>query len=236
VVTTEREARMVREIWAGARVHVIPNGVDASYFNPGQLSAAANSKDALQPTVAFVGDMSYFPNQEAASFFARSVLPLIRLELSDARFLIVGRNPSRRVRELQQIAGVEVTGSVPDVRPYLAQTHVSVAPFSIAAGIQNKILEAMACGVPVVATTRSAQGLAPEVVAALETAEGADELASKVLRLLKDPQLARRKGMEGMRQVTAGHNWERSLEMLLQLLENPKRREPSRAMVQNSPA
>ena len=230
VVTTGREACLVREIWADAPVHVIPNGVDTAYFNPKQLMAGANASVAPR-TITFVGDMSYFPNEEAASYFARSVLPLIRVQATDARFLIVGRNPSRHVRDLSRIGGVTVTGSVPDVRPYLARTHVSVAPFSIASGIQNKILEALACGVPVVATARAVQGMAPEVAAALDTAENAKELASKVLTLLADPQLARRRGLEGSRLVTEGHNWERSLDSVLQLLNNPKPRELSHAGV-----
>ena len=118
---------------------------------------------ATVPTVIFTGDMSYFPNQEAVIFFAREVLPLIRRSVEGARFLIVGRNPGKKVTGIAEIDGVEVTGFVPDVRTYLAKAHVAVAPFSIAAGIQNKILEAMAYGLPVVATSRTRQGLSPEV-------------------------------------------------------------------------
>ena len=125
--------------------------------------------------------------------------------------------------ELKQIAGVEVTGFVPDVRPYLAQAQVSVAPFSIAAGIPNKLLESMASGLPVVATPRAVQGISADVAGAVETGESAEELASKVVELLRDPQTARRKGLEGRRRVIAEHNWDRSLERLLQLIENPER-------------
>ena len=230
VVTTEREARLVGEICPTSRVHVVPNGVDTDHFSP-----AASSDDA-PPAIAFIGDMSYFPNVEAAIFFASKVFPLIRSKMSDARFLIVGRNPTPGVLELQRINGVEVTGRVPDVRPWLAQAQVSVAPFSISAGIPNKILEAMACGIPVVATSRGVQGLSPEVRNAVETAEGSEEFASRVVDLLKNPALARKKGLEGRARVMAAHNWDQSLGLFLDLLENPKACTARQASVHCSPA
>ena len=216
LVTTEREASLVREISASAEVRVVPNGVDIDFFNPAALPAAMG-----RPTVTFTGDMSYFPNQDAVEFFARKVLPLIRSSVPEVRFLIVGRKPSQNVQRLQDIEGVEVTGFVPDVRTYLAQTHVAVAPFSIAAGIQNKILEAMAFCLPVVATSKTARGLSAGAAAVVETGHTAEELAAKVVCLLRDPELARQKGLEGRRQVAAEYSWDTCLEQLLQLVENP---------------
>lgn len=217
LVSTEREAELLRQISARARVHVIPNGVDTDFFS----GPATPPPGPIPPAAVFVGDMSYFPNEDAAIFFAGKVLPLIRQALPEARFIIVGRNPGRNVRRLQNIEGVQVTGFVPDVRTYLAQAQVSVAPFSIAAGIQNKILEAMAYGLPVVATPRAAQGLSAGVARAVEQGNTAEELASATIRLLRDPQLARRKGMEGRRRVTVDYSWERALDELLLLLEKP---------------
>ena len=216
LVTTEREARLVRQISDTANVHVISNGVDTGYFKPSPIPPVAE-----RPTVAFTGDMSYFPNEEAVAFFAREVLPLIRKTVPDVRFLIVGRNPSRSVQRLRGIDGVEVTGFVPDVRTYLAKTHVAVAPFTIAAGIQNKILEAMAYGLPVVATSRTAGGLSTGVAEVVETGNTGEELAAKVVRLLGDPRFARQKGLEGRRRVSAEYNWEQCLDHLLELVENP---------------
>jgi sugar transferase (PEP-CTERM/EpsH1 system associated) len=233
VVTTDREARLMDDICPGANVHVIPNGVDSAYFAPEPGSPNAHTRNTSSPAVAFVGDMSYFPNEEAASFFANSILPLVRKQVRDARFLIVGRNPTRRVRELQKIAGVEVTGRVPDVRPWLAQAQVSVAPFSISAGIPNKVLEAMSCGVPVVATRRGVQGLSADVAGAVETGDTAEELASKVVDFLRNPSLARRKGLEGRERVVLAHNWERSVDLLLDLLENPERLESGHSCAQS---
>ncbi len=224
VVTTEREARLVRGIWSASHVHVIPNGVDAEHFRP------AAPGDSKSRAIVFVGDMSYFPNVEAAIFFAKKVFPLVRTKVNDARFLIVGRNPAPSVLELQRINGVEVTGRVPDVRHWIAQAQVSAACFSISAGIPNKILEAMACSLPVVATPRGVQGLTRDVRDAVETAESPEALAALVVDLLKNPVIARRKGLEGRARVMAAYNWDRSLGLLLSLLENPQSREPRQAM------
>lgn len=217
IVTTEREAQLAREIPVATCVHVIPNGVNIDYFDP-----AAVPPESGPPTVVFTGDMSYFPNIDAVIYFARKVLPLIRESIADVRFLIVGRNPSQDVKQLQEIAGVEVTGFVPDVRTYLAKAQVAVAPFSIAAGIQNKILEAMAYGVPVVATPHATRGLSPAVAELVDTGTTAEQLAAKVVLLLRDSSFARRTGLESRRRVADHYRWDQALEMLLQLLENPR--------------
>jgi polysaccharide biosynthesis protein PslH len=214
LVTTEREAQLTREICGLANVHVVSIGVDTEYFKPAQPPPPP-------PTVVFTGDMGYFPNAEAVRYFAVEVLPLVRKSLVNVRFLIVGRNPGRNVRKLQNLQGVEVTGFVPDVRPYLAQAHVAVAPFTIAAGIQNKVIEALAYGLPVVATTRAAQGLVPEVASTVAMGGNKEELADHVLRLLRDPDIARRTGAEGRRQVSEHYSWPRSLDRMLELLDNP---------------
>ena len=216
IVTTGREAQLVRGISMDVPVHVIPNGVDTEYFQP-----PAVQPDVGPPAIGFTGDMGYFPNEEAVTYFAQAVLPLIHRSLPRARFLIIGRNPSRKVLKLGERAGVEVTGFVPDVRPYLARIRVSVAPFSIAAGIQNKILEAMAYGLPVVGTSRAVQGLSPLAAEAVETADSPEKMAAAVVRLLEDPQLARSKGMECRRRVTEDYQWDASGDRLLQVLENP---------------
>jgi sugar transferase (PEP-CTERM/EpsH1 system associated) len=221
LVSTEREAQLARQIAPASLVHVLPNGVDTGYFQP-----VPNS--ATEPAVIFTGDMSYFPNEEAAIFFARQVMPLIRRSVAGARFLIVGRNPGRRVQELGALDGVEVTGFVPDVRTWLAKAQVAIAPFTIAAGIQNKILEALSFGLPVVATSRTAQGLSGRVAQGLEIGDTAEEFAAKVVLLLRDPAMARSKGLEGRRLVMEEYRWDAALDRLLQLLEDPTGHETPR--------
>jgi sugar transferase (PEP-CTERM/EpsH1 system associated) len=214
-VTTEHEARLVREFCPAAFVHVIPNGVDRDYFNPVPAVDAGGD-----PTISFTGDMSYFPNEQAVVFFARQVLPLIVKVIPKTRFIIVGRQPTQNVLRLQALDGVEVTGFVPDVRTYLAQSQVSVAPFSVAAGIQNKVLEAMAYCLPVVATSRIARSLPASIAEMIEFGDAPQELASKVVGLLRDPERRRRVGLEGRRRVGLEYDWGRSLDRLLALLEN----------------
>lgn len=213
-VTTEREAGLVRKICPAARVHAIPNGVDCNYFKSHDLNPDG-------ATISFTGDMSYFPNEQAVVFFAREVLPIIRETAPEARFLIVGRQPGKNVLSLQSIEGVEVTGFVPDVRVYLARSQVSVAPFAIAAGIQNKVLEAMAYGLPVVATSRIRQSLPPAVAEMIGFGDRPEELAAKIVQLLRDPERRRSVGIEGRKRVAAEYDWEKSLDLLLALIENP---------------
>jgi sugar transferase (PEP-CTERM/EpsH1 system associated) len=216
LVSTEREAQLMREISNIARVHTVPNGVDTEYFKPSGVLP-----DPV-PTLIFTGDMSYFPNQEAVTFFARQVLPIIRRSIPSARFLIVGRNPNHAVANLQQIEGVEVTGFVPDIRSQLARAHVAVAPFSLTAGIPNKILEAMAFGLPVVATSRATQGLSPGAARVVHQGNTAEELASHAIVLLRDFPRARLAGLDGRKQVADDYSWGRAMGRLMELVENPR--------------
>lgn len=223
VVTTDREARLLRDISPDARVHVIPNGVDTEFFRAAPVAPQAAN------TIGFTGDMAYFPNQEAVIHFARNVLPLIRESVPDAGFLIVGRSPSPEVQALSGMPGVEVTGFVPDVRTHLSRMRVSVAPFSIAAGIQNKILEAMSYELPVVATSRASQGLTQAAAAGVEIADTPREMAAAIVRLLRNPEMAREKGRQSRRIVAGEYSWPQSLDQLVQLLENPAGKETRQA-------
>jgi sugar transferase (PEP-CTERM/EpsH1 system associated) len=217
VVTTDREALLVREISPSANVHAIPNGVDCDFFDPDSMPE--KQRDS---TICFTGDMSYYPNEQAVVFFAEDVLPLIRREIPGAKFIIVGRQPTKNVLRLQVIEGVEVTGFVPDVRTHLARSQVSVAPFSIAAGIQNKVLEAMAYCLPVVATSRIALSMPATVAEVISFGDTASELASKIVELLRDPEKRRQIGVEGRKRVRVAYDWASSLDLLLALLDSPR--------------
>ena len=129
--------------------------------------------------------MSYGPNEEGVRWFANEVWPRVRSARSDARFLIVGAEPTRAVRALAEAdASITVTGSVPAVQPYLWQSAVSVAPLLLARGLQNKVLEALAAGLPVVVTSAVAAGLPSAIHAGCRIADDPERFASELLDLL----------------------------------------------------
>lgn len=195
------------------KVAAIGNGVDTEYFKP------TDDEEASPPSLVFTGTMDYKPNIDGVCWFVREVWPALRRDVPDLTFSIVGRNPTRAVRKLVEIPGVRVTGSVPDVRPYLAKATLAVVPLLIARGVQNKILEAMAMGRAVVASPQGLEGL--EVAVGTETlqARTPDEWQRCILELLQDN--ARRQQVEHAARtcVEQKYAWAARLQPLLDLCE-----------------
>lgn len=160
------------------------------------------------PVIVFVGSMDYFPNIDAVRYFCRHIFPSIKEVLPAVRFYIVGRNPTKAVKELGRQPQITVTGSVPDVRPYLVQAGVAVAPFRIARGIQNKNLEAMAMGVPVVGTSTAFEGMAATELDGVRITDGPEQFAQEVLALLNDPKRRRQCSLRARCYVQRNHKWE----------------------------
>ena len=197
-----------------------PNGVDLDYFAP---TSAPYDPDAL----CFVGRMDYFPNQQAVIDFCDDVLPKVQKACPRASFTIIGAEPPRTVRALARRPGVTVTGTVPDVRAFVRRSAVSVAPLKIARGVQNKILEAMAMGVPVVASPQTAGGVDAVPGRHLMVAADADAMAAAVIRLLSDEGERARLGRAGREHVVRTYSWEgamRQMDALLAPLVEPKRK------------
>jgi sugar transferase (PEP-CTERM/EpsH1 system associated) len=185
LVTTERERDALLALAPAVRVDVIQNGVDLAAFR-------APGPPAATPSVVFCGVMNYAPNEAGALWLAREVWPLVLRERPDARLAVVGASPTAAVLALAALPGVTVTGSVPDVRPYLWAAAVAVAPLMTARGVQNKVLEAVAAGLPCVATGVVAAGLPPEVAPACAVADAAPHFARPILVLLAAAPEARR--------------------------------------------
>jgi sugar transferase (PEP-CTERM/EpsH1 system associated) len=143
LLSTANEARLLWSFAPGANVRYMENGVDFDYFDPALTHEPA---DLRRRFVVFVGAMDYYPNADAACWWASHVFPQLRRQQPDMEFLVVGRNPTRAVRRLAGQPGITVTGPVADVRPYLSAAEAVVAPLRIARGIQNKVLEALAMG------------------------------------------------------------------------------------------
>jgi sugar transferase (PEP-CTERM/EpsH1 system associated) len=176
LVVNEREQVLMQAIAPGADVRVLPNGVDVERFTPNALPHEGD-------VAVFTGVMDYAPNEEAAAWIAREVWPHVVAARPLARLRIVGANPSARVRALAS-ANVEVVGSVPDTRPYLWGAALAVAPLLTARGVQNKVLEAVAAGLPVVVTPAVAEGLPEEASTACLVGGGPAAFAGHVVALL----------------------------------------------------
>ena len=194
------------------RVCALENGIDTVRFDPaGDFAALDFDTRPLGPLCIFTGQMDYQPNVDAVTHFARDILPALRAEVKAASFAIVGRAPTREVEALAVIPGVTVTGEVPDTRPWLAAADVVVAPLSLARGVQNKLLEAMAMARPVVASSAAAAGIDANDGAHLLVADGAPATVAAVAGLLRDPARRAAMGLAARERMTARYGWDAAL-------------------------
>jgi len=216
VFVSAEEAALFRQLApeSASRIHAIDNGVDTDYFSPGRVYANPYP-DAVEPLV-FTGAMDYRANIDAVSFFASEVLPQVRRHAPQVRFFIVGTRPAAAVRRLAARAGVEVTGAVPDVRPYLAHARAAVAPLRIARGVQNKVLEAMAMGCPVIATPQAVDGLCDCPDGGWRVAETPEALARLCVEVVREAPPA---GAGGRDCVLRNYSWSEHMGRMVALLE-----------------
>ncbi len=180
------------------------NGVDSEFF------ARSQPYDAAGP-VCFVGRMDYYPNAQAMLKFCADSWPALRAALGDIELTIVGAAPPASVRELGKLPGVTVTGFVEDVRPWLEQASMAIAPLQIARGTQNKVLEAMAMELPVIASAMAAAGVDARPGEHLEAVDSPDELEQAIIALRQDPGRARQLGAAARERVLQRHDWQTSM-------------------------
>jgi len=199
------------DLEGSSSIRVLPNGVDLGYFSPEE------GLDREPDTVVITGKMSYHANVTMCLDFVEKIWPLVKARRPWARLWIVGRAPSREVLRLGERPEITVTGSVADIRPYLRRASIAVAPLSYGAGIQNKVLEAMACGTPVVCTERAALALRARDGEHLLVRETPEAFAEAVLGMLSDPEKRERIGKLGRDYVVRMHGWDsiaRQLEVI----------------------
>lgn len=199
LVVSEDDAERLRGVNSKARILVIENGVDVASF--------ANEGATRKSRIVFVGSMDYHANIEGVTSFARNVWPLLHGKKPELSFTIVGRDPAPSVRELSSIAGVEVTGSVDDVRPYYREAIAAVVPLNVGGGSRLKILEAMAAGVPVVSTTRGAEGLVVRNGKDILLVESNKEFVDAVIGLADNQELRNRIIAGGRALVGERYDW-----------------------------
>ncbi len=212
VAVSEIDAARMRKDYRPQRVDAIPTGVDLEYFTP--HGATPRSSDLV-----FLGSMDWMPNIDGAEWFVREVLPLIRKRKPDCTVVLAGRQPARAVLDLASAdSRIQVTGTVPDVRPYLWGATASIVPLRIGGGTRLKIFESMAAGVPVVSTTIGAEGLPVQDGVEIHIADQPEAFAEHCLELIESGAVRDRMANAGRELVMSRFSWEavsREFERLL---------------------
>jgi sugar transferase (PEP-CTERM/EpsH1 system associated) len=217
VFVSREEAELFRDLApeSAAKTTFRVQGVDSDFFDP------ALDHERPYPTdvrvLLFTGAMDYWPNVDAVIWFADHAFPRIREAVGNALFCIVGMRPAPEVQKLAGRPGILVTGSVPDVRPYLAHAHAAVLPLRIARGIQNKVLEAMAMQLPVIATPGAMTGVQPFPGFEPTISNDPDRLADAAIKILDGPRKRDRAAREC---VLERYNWDANLQRIARLLES----------------
>lgn len=215
LVVSEAERDLFIDFCPNAPIQAIGNGVDTEYFAPMPTKTVPHS-------CVFVGVLNYLPNSDAVKWFASSVWPQVRERFPKSVFRIVGKSPPPDVTELNDIPGIEVVGPVADVRPWLHQSECVVVPLRIARGVQNKVLEAMACGRPVICSSAPLKGLAVEPGLQLLQADTPDEWVNNLGYVFKDSIRAEELGMAASAWVQLNHRWQACLEPLIEMIQTDR--------------
>ena len=210
VLTTPAEVAIFEAFAGAGTARAVANGVDLDYFRP--------VPPVREPSCVFVGALDYRPNVDGVVWFCRAIWSKILHRRPEAKLYIVGRQPVPAVRQLAELTGVEVVGTVPDVRPWVERAAVAVVPLRIARGVQNKVLEALAMARPVVASPTCLGGMLTVPGRHLLAATEPDEWATSLLSLFDDPAWCERLGAAGRAFVEEHHDWSRCLEPLAELL------------------
>lgn len=212
LVVSEAERQLFRDFCPNAPIQAIGNGVDTEYFLPTET-------DVTPQSCVFVGVLNYLPNSDAVKWFADSVWSKVRERFPEAVFRIVGKSPTPEVEALNAVPGIEVVGPVPDVRPWLNGSSCVVVPLRIARGVQNKVLEAMACGRPIICSPAPLTGLNVESGLQLMQADSIAEWVDCIASVFEDKCRAEEFGMAASAWVQLNHRWGSCLEPLRELTD-----------------
>ena len=211
--TTKAELETLNSYQTGVDTDWFPNGVDHEFFRPEENDYEIN-------TISFIGRMDYYPNQECMIDFCKNILPKLQKRRDSVKLIIVGADPSPTIKRLGELKGVTVTGSVTDVRPYIRKSALMIAPLKIARGTQNKILEAMAMGVPVVCSKLAAGGVDAVPGEHFLTAESTDEYIAAIFKLLDSKETRNQFAVAGRQRMLSNHHWPNSMKKLDSIVEH----------------
>ncbi|MBR6049438.1 MAG: glycosyltransferase [Bacteroidales bacterium] len=195
-------------------IQIVPNGVDLDYFNP----LIPQHGDPVTYDIVFCGNMSYAPNIDAARYLVEQVMPLVWQKLPATTVLLAGTDPKRKVRSLADDRRIHVPGRLPDIRTAYSSSHLFVAPMRIGSGLQNKLLEAMAIGLPCVTTSIANAALGAVHGQQLLLGDTAQDLADSIVTLLTDDALCHRIADQGHSFVTDHYNWDSAVQRLENVL------------------
>jgi sugar transferase (PEP-CTERM/EpsH1 system associated) len=223
LLVSEPEAELFRKrlapgLQGRCTIRALGNGIDAALYDPATVAPEPRLAGLPGPRLVFTGQMDYPPNVAAVVRAAHSIMPLVRQACPEASFHVVGRKPTPAVLALDGVNGCRVWGRVDDVRPWLKAADAALVPLDLARGVQNKVLEAMAMALPVIASPEAATGIAATPGETVLIGASDAELAEAVIALARDPARADRMGQGARARVMAGHGWPAMLAPLPDLL------------------
>ena len=217
VAVSEQDALAIASLDARIRPVVIPNGVDCEYYVPSDEVCA---KPLAELSIVFTGKMDFRPNVDACVWFAKEILPLVNQEIPLAHVSFVGQKPNEKVLSLQERAGVEVTGFVPDTRPYIADAAVFAVPLRMGSGTRLKVLEAMAMGKAIVSTSLGVSGIACQHKRDVLIADTPQAFADAIALLLRDKARARELGGHARKLAEEQYDWKKLIPQFEALYPN----------------
>lgn len=204
-----------QKVMQSDKVHVMGNGLDTSVFYPSKIKQPNPA-----PVFLFTGVMDYKPNEDAVIWFVNTCWPSIITQHPNAKFVIAGMNPSADINQLANDNSIEVTGFVDDILPYYHQADIFVAPFRLARGVQNKVLQAFACALPVISTPMGAEGILCQADQDILIASTPDEFIAQANQLIAQPKLAESIGQSALHIIKQHYSWQGQLQPLVNLLDS----------------
>ncbi len=215
LLITQTEVDLFQTIHGNVKnLIAIENGLDTNTFYP-----PTNLRQTTDPYFLFAGVMDYAPNIDAVMWFIDLVWPDVKKKWPNAKFCIAGMNPSEKIKKLRLKEGIEVTGFVDDIKPFFDKTNIFIAPFRIARGVQNKVLQAFACGLPVIATSMGAEGIRYNADKDILLAGTPEQFINRIEQLISDKKFYDCISNNALKNIVNNYSWESILQPLKTLLK-----------------